>query len=87
MSGPVVDSFKRVEALVPKIEIKEDDLEVDWGPASKDSVLDAWRSGASLVQLENGGWAPIPSDWLAQYGHLISDLLSARSASSDKKVP
>ncbi|MGC6508045.1 MAG: DEAD/DEAH box helicase [Myxococcota bacterium] len=87
MSGPVVDSFKRVEALVPTIEIKEDDLEVDWGPASKDSVLEAWRSGASLVQLDSGGWAPIPSDWLAQYGHLIADLLSARSASSDKKVP
>lgn len=87
MSGPVVDSFKRVEELKPSIEIKDDDLEVDWGPASKESVLEAWRSGASLVQLENGGWAPIPSDWLAQYGHLIADLLSARAASADKKVP
>ena len=59
----------------------EDDLEVDWGGATKESVMQAWRDGSSLVQLEAGGWAPIPN-WLSQYGELISDLLSAREGFS-----
>jgi superfamily II DNA or RNA helicase len=47
-------------------------------------VLRAWRDGLELVPLEGGGWAPLPSDWLARHGHLVADLLSARGA--DKKL-
>jgi SNF2 family DNA or RNA helicase len=28
--------------------------------------------------LQGGGWAPIPLDWLAQYGQQVADLLAAR---------
>ena len=48
------------------------------------TVLRAWRDGLDLVPLEGGGWAPLPADWLAQHGHLVADLLSARDA--DKKL-
>jgi superfamily II DNA or RNA helicase len=48
------------------------------------AVLRAWRDGLDLVPLENGGWAPLPADWLARHGHLVADLLSARGA--DKKL-
>lgn len=87
ITGPVVENFKRVEALTPQINIIENDLQVDWGAASKDAVFEAWRKGASLVQLENGGWAPLPMDWLDRYGHLVSDLLSSRDASGGESVP
>lgn len=45
-------------------------------------VLRAWRDGAALVPLEGGGWAPLPQDWLDQFGHQVADLLAARDAAS-----
>jgi superfamily II DNA or RNA helicase len=48
------------------------------------AVLRAWRDGLELVPLEDGGWAPLPADWLAKHGHLVADLLAARGA--DKKL-
>jgi superfamily II DNA or RNA helicase len=47
-------------------------------------VLRAWRDGLSLVPLEGGGWAPLPSAWLDQHGHRVMDLLAARD--SEKKL-
>ncbi len=46
-------------------------------------VLEAWRSGTSLVPLDGGGWAPLPDDWLERFGHRISDLLAAREESGE----
>jgi superfamily II DNA or RNA helicase len=48
------------------------------------AVMRAWRDGLDLVPLEGGGWAPLPAGWLAEHGHLVSDLLSARDA--DRKL-
>jgi superfamily II DNA or RNA helicase len=48
------------------------------------AVLRAWRDGLDLVPLEGGGWAPLPASWLAEHGHLVADLLSARDA--DKRI-
>jgi superfamily II DNA or RNA helicase len=42
------------------------------------SVIRAWRDGLDLVPLEGGGWAPLPTEWLAVHGHRVADLLSAR---------
>jgi len=44
------------------------------------AVLRAWQDGASLMPLTGGGWAPLPTDWLARFGHHIADLLAARDA-------
>ncbi len=53
--------------------------------ASSKSVLDAWERGESLVPLLGGGWAELPLDWLARYGHRVRELLEARE--SDGTVP
>ena len=43
-------------------------------------VMAAWRDREPLVPLLEGGFAPLPSDWLAQHGPLLEDLLAARDA-------
>jgi superfamily II DNA or RNA helicase len=48
--------------------------------ADPQTVLGAWRRGESLVPLADGGWAPLPADWLARFGARIADLLEARGA-------
>jgi superfamily II DNA or RNA helicase len=48
------------------------------------AVIRAWQDGLDLVPLQGGGWAPLPADWLARHGHLVADLLAARTA--DKKL-
>ena len=44
------------------------------------AVLRAWQNGESLMPLSGGGWAPLPREWLEQYGHRVADLLAARGA-------
>ena len=44
------------------------------------AVLRAWQNGESLMPLSGGGWAPLPREWLEQFGHRIADLLAARGA-------
>lgn len=46
--------------------------------ANVGAVYQAWRHGLDLVPLEDGGWAPLPLDWLNRYGERIADLLAAR---------
>jgi superfamily II DNA or RNA helicase len=50
------------------------------GRVSASAVLRAWQDHATLVPLQGGGWAPLPVDWLQQFGHHVSDLLAARHA-------
>ena len=42
------------------------------------AVLRAFRDGLDLVPLDDGGWAPLPINWLTQHGHRVADLLAAR---------
>ncbi|MEM9176128.1 MAG: DEAD/DEAH box helicase [Myxococcota bacterium] len=46
--------------------------------AAPESVLRAWSRGESVVQLDGGGFARLPEDWLQRYGDRIADLLAAR---------
>lgn len=48
------------------------------GQADPLTVLEAWRAGRSLVPLLDGGWAPLPVDWLREHGALLRELLEAR---------
>lgn len=50
------------------------------GTASAGAVLTAWRRGASLVALNDGGFAPLPVEWLREHGAALQDLLDARDA-------
>jgi superfamily II DNA or RNA helicase len=61
-----------------------DDSDMAPKGAEAAAVVRAWQDGLDLVPLEGGGWAPLPADWLARYGHLVADLLAARGA--DKKI-
>jgi SNF2 family DNA or RNA helicase len=40
--------------------------------------MKAFHNGQELVPVQGGGWAPLPVDWLAQYGEIISDLLATK---------
>jgi hypothetical protein len=42
------------------------------------AVLAAWQEGMSLVPLLEGGWAPLPREWLERHGHKVADLLAQR---------
>jgi superfamily II DNA or RNA helicase len=43
-------------------------------------VLRAWQQGALVLPLPQGGWAPLPVDWLERFGPRVADLLAARDA-------
>jgi SNF2 family DNA or RNA helicase len=58
---------------------------VSGGVAGHAAVIRAWRAGESLVPLSDGGWAPLPLEWLEKYGHRVADLLAARE--SDGSLP
>ena len=85
-------AFELAPPLVPQGRLDFQNFEM-WfesaPPASGDpakrvdagAVLRAWQSGESLVPLSGGGWAPLPREWLDQFGHRVADLLAARNAS------
>jgi superfamily II DNA or RNA helicase len=93
-TGPVqgrVDPqrFRILDSVVePRIEIAgvDDDwkLGVSFGDGAHEAdpwaVLDAWGGGRSLVPLLDGGWAPLPTNWLAEHGSLLRELMEARDA-------
>ena len=95
LRGDALDSFHLAAPLTPRIRAVGDTLEVDFvsddgpapdgtpargGRATAETVLSAYRAGAQLVPLLDGGWAPLPADWLAGMGETIEDLLAARDA-------
>jgi superfamily II DNA or RNA helicase len=55
--------------------------------ASPEAVIRAWRDGLDFVPLDGGGWAPLPSDWLARFGDRVADFLQARNETEDKRIP
>jgi superfamily II DNA or RNA helicase len=91
--GPVKGSVdpRRFEIkdvdLAPRIDLR--DVTEGWaldvafgegrgGKADATTVLEAWRSGKTLVPLLDGGYAPLPATWLADHGALLQELLEAR---------
>lgn len=46
--------------------------------ASAEAVLQAWHQGQPLVPLLDGGWAPLPTSWLSQYGPLLERVFALR---------
>jgi superfamily II DNA or RNA helicase len=70
--------FRRVQAIEPEVQIDGDRLDISMGGANPEEVIHAWMMGEELVSLPDGGWAPLPMDWLAEHGHRLADLLSAR---------
>jgi superfamily II DNA or RNA helicase len=87
LEGEGRESFRSYPELTAHLSILENDFELEFETAGKradpQAVLRAWHQGSSLVQLNDGGYAPLPLDWLASYGDRLSDLLAARDAAGD----
>lgn len=81
--------------VVPRIDVRQSDdgwfLDVAFtGAGARGSetsieadpytVLSAWRSKRSMVPLMDGGYAPLPTDWLKHHGALLRELLDGRDA-------
>lgn len=78
--------------LLPQIDIQGSRFEITFQTDEHESrvaevaaVYQAWRDGLDVVPLADGGWAPLPVDWLERYGHKVADILAARR--SDGEVP
>jgi superfamily II DNA or RNA helicase len=78
--------------LLPHIDIQGSRFEITFQTdedasrvAEVAAVYQAWRDGLDVVPLADGGWAPLPIDWLERYGHKVADILAARR--SDGEVP
>ena len=76
--------FRVVDAIEPKILVSSEEMNIDFGDVEPEKVFEAWHANRSMVSLNEGGWAPLPTDWLSEYGHLVADLLSAKRAAQGK---
>lgn len=79
-------------ALIPRIKVEGSAFTINFATdedaertASVAAVYQAWRDGLDVVPLSDGGWAPLPRDWLEKYGNKVADILAARR--SDDVVP
>lgn len=79
-------------ALVPRVEILDSRFSISFATeedeqrtASVAAVYQAFRDGLDVVPLDDGGWAPLPRDWLEKYGNTVADILAARR--DDGQVP
>ncbi len=86
-SGPALADFRVRGVLSAAVSVLDDGVAIDFQldgdmstpqRAENAAVLSAWREGASLVPLLDGGWAALPADWLARFGDVLGTLLSAR---------
>jgi hypothetical protein len=87
VAGGGLESFTLRGALWPRLGAGESGFELSFETAagesaSAETVMAAWQHGSPLVTLADGGFAPLPSDFLAQHGQLVLDLLSARDKES-----
>jgi SNF2 family DNA or RNA helicase len=81
--GPGTREFRLEAPLAGRVQTAPDRFDVVFETsggrrAATSDVLRSWREGASLVPLLEGGFAPLPADWLGRFGHRIADLYAAR---------
>ncbi|MCP3979660.1 MAG: DEAD/DEAH box helicase [bacterium] len=85
--GTAHEFFRKAPPLVPRLQLDEGGFAIEFsatrgaesaGSADPAAVLAAWSRGEPLVPLLEGGWSPLPADWLERYGHRVADLLAAR---------
>ena len=76
LSRPLVPSIDFSNGF--DISFESDDESGPPRRASARAVIGAWQSGLELVPLLEGGWAPLPTEWLTNHGARVSDLLAAR---------
>ncbi len=91
LSGNATQAFKIRSPITAMIEGDEHQFQFYFKSDSKESqnmagrldaqaVLRAWRENQRYVSLLDGGWAPLPLNWLARYGEKIESLLVIKAA-------
>jgi superfamily II DNA or RNA helicase len=80
-------------ALEPRLSIDGTRLELAFQtqesvPRAADvtAVFQAYSDGLELVPLVDGGWAPLPADWLELYGDKVRELLATRNRAGNVPV-
>jgi SNF2 family DNA or RNA helicase len=91
VTGTGLNAFSLRGELVPQMSVDGERFEMSFRTAageeaSADAVLAAFQHGSPLVALSDGGFAPLPSEFLAAHGHLLMALLHARDA-DDHTLP
>ena len=88
-SGDLQGAPQVYESLDPKLEATADGMQVHFGVDGKTAdpkkVFQAWRENAQFVPLLEGGWAPLPNNWLDRFGERIQQLVHAKEA--QKRLP
>ena len=77
IAGDGVAAFRRAKPVTPTVHIEGDRLDLDFGGADPERMVEAWLAGERMVRVSEG-WAPLPAGWLEQHGHLVADLLASR---------
>lgn len=75
---PRIGSTPNPGGGLPDFVFQARDADGSLATANVDAVLRAWQNGDPLVPLLEGGWAPLPSDWLSRYGPDLARVFSAR---------
>ncbi|MDR0966560.1 MAG: DEAD/DEAH box helicase [Myxococcales bacterium] len=88
ITGEAQRAFHLAPPIAVDLAIEGDDFRVSFdsvaedgrraGHADPSAVLRAFREGASLVPLLDGGFAPLPVEWLRKHARTLADLLAAK---------
>jgi len=88
VEGPGLESCFVAAPLVPDLRLDGDRFELSFASregsgqarhASAEAVLRAYQRGEQLVPLMEGGWAELPAGFLERSGHLVADLIAAKT--------
>ncbi|MEZ4233230.1 MAG: DEAD/DEAH box helicase [Polyangiaceae bacterium] len=87
VTGDAPERFLRKAELHAQLAVSGSDFSLTFSGESDDgkavsadaaAVLKAWQQGLDLVPLTDGGFAPLPADFLSRHGHRVLMLLSAK---------
>ncbi|MBI5533334.1 MAG: DEAD/DEAH box helicase [Deltaproteobacteria bacterium] len=95
LAGDGHADFFLAPGLVPRLQVQGSSFDLSFESqdgktvrrAEPGAVVAAWNRGESLVPLMEGGFAPLPSDWMGRFGSQIADLLAAKEASLSDELP
>jgi superfamily II DNA or RNA helicase len=88
VEGPGLEACFVAPPLVPDLKLDGDRFQLSFASregdgqarhASAEAVLRAYQRGEQLVPLMEGGWAALPAGFLERSGHLVADLIAAKS--------
>jgi superfamily II DNA or RNA helicase len=78
--GEGARTFEVGARITPKIVVTPHahGIQLDFGGADPARVFQAWQAGENYVPLLQGGWAPLPVDWLQKFGARVLSMIQAK---------